>query len=327
MNYGEILSKAWKIIWKHKILWLFGVLAGCSASSSGGGGGGAGIGAGSGGSSNITAQPDSFDFVAPSVQGALENFVQFISSVPWWIWVVLVIGVVVIGLVLSVLFLMAGSLGQAGVIKGTGMADEVDLEASPLSFSAVFSALKPHYWKVFLLNLGFRLAGGLLTLILIVPIILLTVCTCCLGLFLLIPIGWFIDLMLNFTTIAILEEGLGVFEAIGRAWQVITRNLVSVLVMFLILGVGGLIVGLIISLPLIIIPVPLVANLVLTGARSVTIGLVFSVLLSMVFIPLLIFLGGVLRAYILSSWTLTFRRLTVDRELEPTVLNDPSDEE
>lgn len=36
MNYGEILSKTWKVIWKHKILWLFGVLAGCSASGGGG---------------------------------------------------------------------------------------------------------------------------------------------------------------------------------------------------------------------------------------------------------------------------------------------------
>jgi uncharacterized membrane protein YesL len=37
------------------------------------------------------------------------------------------------------------------------------------------------------------------------------------------------------------------------------------------------------------------------------VGLVLSILLSMIFIPLLIFLAGVLRAYILASWTLTFR--------------------
>ena len=36
MDYGKILSRAAKIVSKHKILWLFGVLASCA---SGGGGG------------------------------------------------------------------------------------------------------------------------------------------------------------------------------------------------------------------------------------------------------------------------------------------------
>jgi len=325
MNYGEILSKAWKIIWKHKILWLFGVLAGCAASGSGGSGGG-GAGTGSGGSSSFTMQPESLDFIAPSTQQAVSNFFQFLSSVPVWIWVVLFIGLFVVGFILSILFLMVGSLGQAGVIKGTGMADSAELDAPPLSFGTIFNALKPHYWKVLLLQLGYRVAGFILTLVLIFPIILLVTCTCCFGLFLLIPIGWLINMLLDFTTIAIVEEELGIFTAIGRAWQVITRNLGKVLLMFLILGIGGLIVAMLISFPLLIIPVPLLANLALTGARSVTMGLVMSVLLSLVLVPVLIFLGGVLRAYILAAWTLTFRRLTLDQALEPTVLNEQIDE-
>ncbi len=102
----------------------------------------------------------------------------------------------------------------------------------------------------------------------------------------------------------------------------ITRNLVSVLVMFLILGLGGLIVGLLIALPLVTIPLPLVANLVITGGQSITAGLILRALLFLAFIPLAIFLGGVLRAYILASWTLTYRRLILASELTPTVLTD-----
>ncbi|MFU8826817.1 MAG: hypothetical protein ACNA70_04915 [Brevefilum sp.] len=320
MNYGEILSKAWKVIWKHKILWLFGVLAGCSATGGGGGGGGGGS-AGSG-ASNFTVQPGSPNFIAPATQQALENVFQFLSSIPWWAWVLLVIGLVALGFFLSVLFLMAGTLGQAGVIKGASMADAADQDAPALSFGAVFTALKPHYWKVLLLNLGIRIAGGILTLILVVPIVILALCTCCLGFLLVIPIGWLIDTLLAFTTIAIVEEGMGVFPAIGRAWRVITRNLVNVLVMFLILGLGGLIVSLLIALPLMTIPLPLVTNLVITGGQSITAGLVLSVLLFLVFIPLVIFLGGVLRAYILASWTLTYRRLILNADLTPTVLTD-----
>jgi len=29
MDYGEVLSKAWQITWKYKVLWIFGILAGC----------------------------------------------------------------------------------------------------------------------------------------------------------------------------------------------------------------------------------------------------------------------------------------------------------
>ena len=28
-NFGEVLTRAWQIIWKHKVLWIFGFLAGC----------------------------------------------------------------------------------------------------------------------------------------------------------------------------------------------------------------------------------------------------------------------------------------------------------
>ena len=317
MNYGEILSKAWKTIWKHKILWLFGVLAGCAASGTSGGGGASGAS-----SSSIITQPGSLDFLAPSTQAWLNDLGQFIMDVPVWVWILLVIGLVAVGFFLSVAFLMVGSLGQAGVIAGTSLADQADPEDNPLSFGTIFKALKPHYWKVFLFNFGFRLVVFIITIILILPIIVLVLCTCCLGLLLLIPVGWFIDTLVNFVVIAILEEEIGVFEAISRAWQVITRNLVSVLVMFLILGVGGLIVGLIISLPLLIIPVPLLANAIITGGQALTVGLVISLLLSLVFIPLLMFLGGVLRAFVLASWTLTYRRLAMAGELTPTVLND-----
>lgn len=41
LNIGKILTRSWQIIWKHKILWVFGILAGfASGRSSGNNGGG-----------------------------------------------------------------------------------------------------------------------------------------------------------------------------------------------------------------------------------------------------------------------------------------------
>ena len=35
-NFGEVLTRAWQITWKYKVLWIFGILAGCSEGSGGG---------------------------------------------------------------------------------------------------------------------------------------------------------------------------------------------------------------------------------------------------------------------------------------------------
>ena len=40
MDIGDVLSQSWKIIWKHKVLWIFGLLAGCGTASTSTGNGG-----------------------------------------------------------------------------------------------------------------------------------------------------------------------------------------------------------------------------------------------------------------------------------------------
>jgi len=112
MNYGDILEKTWKIIWKHKILWLFGVLAGCGAAGSGGGSGG-----GAGSSSNFTAQPPSLDFMGNGTVQAFEDIGRFITSIPVFVWIWLVITLISVGFILSVIFFLVGALGQTGVIR------------------------------------------------------------------------------------------------------------------------------------------------------------------------------------------------------------------
>jgi hypothetical protein len=320
MDFGKILKKAWQIIWKHKILWLFGFFASCGSAMNRGGGNNARATMSSQGPSSNGAQ-DLFPFLDPPMRHSLETFFRNIEAVEPWVWVMIALAGVFLAILLSVLFLFLGTLGTTGVIKGTALADEAGPDGKPLSFGTIFTAIKPYFWKVLLLNLGLRIVGFFVVLILILPIILFTVCTCFLGLFLLIPLGWFIELMINFTTIAIVEEDLDIFKAISRAWGVITRNLGYVAVMFLILGIGQFILGLIIGLPLILVPIPLLVNLLATGFSMVSIGLVISILLFIVVLPIVVFLGGVLKAYILASWTLTYRYLIGDENLEPLVLN------
>ena len=63
MDYGEIFSKAWKIIWKYKILWLFGIFASCSGG--GGNGGGGGINSGVQFSGNDYGYSNNLNYIEP----------------------------------------------------------------------------------------------------------------------------------------------------------------------------------------------------------------------------------------------------------------------
>ena len=33
-NFGEILTRAWQIVWKNRVLWIFGILASCGRGGS-----------------------------------------------------------------------------------------------------------------------------------------------------------------------------------------------------------------------------------------------------------------------------------------------------
>ena len=315
MNIGEILSKAWKIIWKNKILWLFGILAGCSVTSMGSRGGGGG-GGGSAANSNVMF----------SGTPTMVSVSQFISDIPAYVWVIIGLSIFTLGMLLAILFFMVGPLGVSGVIKGTQLAEKADPEDKPLSFKTLFNAIKSTYWKVLLFSLGYNIASIILVLIFFIPIAFLTVITCGVIWILFIPLTWLLHMMVIFTIIAIVKEEKGIFEAIPRAWHLVTKNLGMVILMSLILGVGQLILTLVISLPLVFsMALPVGINLAVTGGDSAGVGLIISAVLALILIPLMILIGGVIEAFVLSSWTLTFQRLSDKGELETVTLNGEPD--
>lgn len=318
MDFGEILSKAWKTIWKHKILWLFGVLAGCSANGTGRASSSFDIESRSGNYQDVP------NFLGPEAQHSFEQFFRSLSEIQPWIWVVIGLSVLVLIIVISFLSLMAGTLGMTGVIKGTGMADRANKEDKPLSFGAIFKGLKPHYWKVLLLILIVNVGGFILLMILLVPLLILTVCTFFLAGILMIPVGWFISTWVRFTIIAIIEEDLGIMDAVKRAWQLLTKNLGNVAIMFLILGIGGGLVGMVVAVPIILSLLPLFIGIAATGMQAISKTMTLAAILFAIALPVVIFLSGVLRAYVLSAWTLTYRRIAVGSEL-PEILK-PSKE-
>lgn len=312
MNYGEILEKAWKIIWKFKVLWIFGLLASCGTGGGGGSGGG-------GSSSQNDFQNGGSNFLPPEIANRFEQLGQQLES--WaetpgfWMTIALItLGVILFIFLLSLLFTAIRSLGLIGLVRGTWQADE---GAQRLPFGELLKGSFPYLGRVFLFLLLLGLAGGVLAFILVIPLVLVAVLTLGIGLLcilpllcLLIPIGMLVSTFEQQVIVAMVGEDLGIMDGVKRAWNLMRDNLGPVAVMTLILFVGGAIVGVVLALPILIVAMPAVIGIVAGEGAVLTGGLIISGVLLLVYILVATVLGSILHAYIGSAWTLTFRRLT-----------------
>lgn len=313
MDIGEVLSRAWKIIWKHKILWVFGILASCGQGGGGGGGGG--------GSSNTGVQYSQGEGnIPPGIERFFFDVERFFNQIEVWQIVAIVAVIVLIVLIMWFIALILSTIGRIGLIQGTALADE-DEEAERFTFRQLFDSGKPFFWRVLGLNVLIGLVIFVTVMLLILPMIGITVLTFGIGMLcmlplicLLIPVSWAISIILQQANSALILEDLDIITAIKRGWEVFRNNLGNILVMALILGIGGTIISVIMALPIFLIVIPAALGVILGGMTESQLaldsGLVMAGLCLVGYIPVSIVLGGILRAYIQSSWTLTYMRLT-----------------
>ncbi len=127
MDFGEILSKAWKTIWKHKVLWIFGILAGCGAN---GGSGGSGGNANFSGNSGIWMATPS-RICSRKAEQFFYNMERYFENIQEGTIILLIIGGIILSLIIAVLVLFISSIGKAGLIYGASKADEMDEDATP----------------------------------------------------------------------------------------------------------------------------------------------------------------------------------------------------
>ena len=311
MDFGEVLGSGWKIIWKHKILWIFGIFAGCARGGGGGGGGGSG--------SRVTSPSN-----GPFGQNPFPQAEQFFNNFGEWIgnhvWVVVLF--VVVLLLLIVLSVFLGTIGRIGVVRGTRKADG---GAERLGFGELWSESLPFFWRVF--GLSFLL--GLAFLVILLPLILFGVVTagigflCLIPLFcVMVPVFWILALVVRQAESAMILENLGITDGVKRGWGVFKQNVGPMLIIWLILAVIGVVVGIVIVIPILIVFVPAVIALISsTGAGtnpnfSFT-PLIIAGLCTVVYFPFLLVFNGILTAYIESVWTLTYLRLTRPKEIIP----------
>ena len=322
-NFGEILTRAWQIIWKRRVLWIFGMLASCSRggsnvnwnfNSSGGNGGF------NGGNTNLP--PQFLQFLHFMAQNAV-SIIAITIAIVCVVWIVAI---------------FIGTIGRIGLIRGTWLAENEE----NVAFGHLFSESMPYFWRVFglsilvglpflvviggmiaglvALGLGASLSHGnnvtLVGFFALLPFFLICMC-------LLIPIGIVISLIVRQAERAIVLEGAGVLPALSRGWEIFRDNLGPILVMAIILAVIGLVAGFVIAIPILIVVVPftfafVAGNLAGNGPNW---NAMFAALACMCLLsPVLWLLRGVLVAYIESAWTLTYMRLTKPQDSAPVII-------
>jgi hypothetical protein len=307
MDFGYVIKRAGEIIWKFKILWVFGILASCGQ-------------AGSTGGSNSGYRFSSQDQVA-------GNYIQqYINQLNPGLVAFLVIVAVLIVIVLVVIAILLGTVGRVGLIRGTVKAEQ---GASKLTFGELWREGLAYFWRVFGLNLLIGLIILFGVLILGFLAIILSIGT--LGIFLIcllpllclmIPVFWLVGILVEQANVALVVENLDIISAIKKGWQVFIEHIGSMIVMglFLIIGVtviGGIIIG----LPLLAIAAPAAIGITTGVVENIRNGLLLSTVLFLVYLPFLLLLSGLMRSYTQSAWTLTYMRLT--RPAAPLPAGEP----
>jgi len=325
-NFGEVLTKAWQIIWKHKILWIFGILAGC-------GRGGGGNGGGNGGGSNTGFSEPSTQ-LPPQVQQFFEKVAENATT-----YIAIFIAILCVFWIVA---MFLSTIGKIGLIRGTFQAEG---GADHLIFGQLFSESMPYFWRMFGLSIVLGIPAFLVVIVFVVFIMMGAIAAAAsggvdstglamlgmipiiIGCFcLLVPVMFVLGLIFRQAERAVVLEEMQVFPSISRGWDVFKKNLGPLIVMAIILGIINLVVGFVIAIPIIAVVFPAVFTYVAGQAQNYT-PLIFMGICICLYIPVAWLVNGVAIAYAESAWTLTYMEITKKPEdnMELGPLSDDSD--
>jgi len=316
MDYGKLLSRAWHIVWRNKIIWLFGFLAA--------------LGSGGGGGSNFNFR--SSERVSAPQSGGFGNFdlppefqralVQLLSNES--LLIAIAVTLVALSLIVGLIVALIAALGHAGMVDMTREADETETTSLGAGWRAGWRRMLPVFLIRFLLGLPTFLlimAGVIPFILSFVPLLgrgemgdaalvgaLMAGLACflpalCVGLLLSLPLQVLETLSIR----ASVREDQGVLGGLRRGWSVLTGNLGEVLVLWLIFLVLGLIVGVVVGLPIGLVAMATAFPLALLAAAS-PIFIVPLLLIGLLLGLLSAAIRSVVEAFTSAVWTLAYRQ-------------------
>lgn len=312
MNFDivEVFTRAGKITWKYKILWLFGMLASCGR---GGNGGNSNSGDISGNGENL---------FSPEMTDQLFNF--FNRAETWFeqnTWVIYATIFAVFVLIALQIFLSL--VGTAGLARGVVHAEN---DAETLQFGELLSESLKYFWRLFWSSLIIFLPVFLFLIIGVVifvfsiesftseamidgSVFLFFIAFCCC----LFPILIFLNVYNLQVSRAITVEDMGIFPALSRGWEVLTKNILGLIIVGIVLFFLSFIIGVIIALPTFLIIAPFMFS-IMDGNITSWQPFILSGIFLLFYSPIAWFLNGILITYTDSVWTLVYLRVTKPKD-------------
>jgi hypothetical protein len=296
-DFGEVLTRAWQITWKHKILWVFGLLS----------------------------MLVGFLFLPVGFAPALS--IVFAEDIPFWMeqpaYLLVFLGIFILLMVAS---FFIGALTQAAISVG---ALRVEQGHEYVSFKEILKASLPYFWRfagimamlmggVFLVIFGFF---AFQTLVSMVTLGLGAMCLAPLQL-LLYPLMIVAYAWQEQALASIVVDDLGVINAARRGWEVFRYNILPVTLITLILYLGvGMLSGFI-SIPL-MVPFFAFPFMMIEEIENTRTVLIVASLCMVAYLPVLAVFQSAVLTFMKSGWMLTYLRLTRNPEADAHI-SDPA---
>jgi hypothetical protein len=313
MDFGATLSRALKITWDHKILWLLGFLA---ALGSGG--------IGSVGQSPQMSTSFSNGRVPPWMQQLADNYTAVLAGLTVFACVVVILGIVLY---------VVGIIARGGLISGVA---QIETDGRT-TFGKAWSSGSARFWPMLGLNLVLLIPVFIMIAILVVAVLGIVgagvfagtsagnsrnpgpligiigggIFVLCCGLCIFFIIALLIGALQTFGERAIVLEKTGVFDGISHAWSVFKANLGNIILLALVMWLVGVVFGIVTGGIAFVVLLPTVLPLIAEVSRN---G-------ALTFASALVAVAGVVVATILvaiintlyitfnsTTWTLAYRQ-------------------
>jgi hypothetical protein len=296
-NFGEVLSRAGQITWKHKNLWLAGIVIGLMGMLP----------------ALITLPFSSsfFSFTDPSEMNRQLPAILLVN--------VLTIFVSLLSIPVYVLGMVIPSLGTLQLERGS----------ETLNFGELVKGTFPYFWRV----LGVLLLVWLGMFVVMLPFIGCSIVVgmftlgfgslCLLPIFLLL--GILVLVMMEQGMAAVVVDNLGVSGALQRAWELVKKDPGVLILISLLIYVASMVAGMVIAVPMLIPMFGYMNNMMQSMGSQPDIqslqGMFHDMTLWMlVFSPLYAIFQGILLTFMQSVWTLTYMRLVKPQDNAPVPL-------
>jgi hypothetical protein len=304
MSYGEILSRALAISWRHKYLWLLALFAG------------EGIG---------LSLPGFQQGRRPDNGRTFSNITY--DQVTAWIGAhtTLLVTIGAAALVVGIVLFLISVVANGGVVRAVA---EHDADR-PFGLRMGWRSGVGTFWPVLGVKLVSLVVGlvalaaiGSLALVTFmagthsnVPLAVATGLTAGFLVLLAIPFGIVFSVVIRLAVRAVVLDGSRPFAAIGRGFHLIRRRFGRVALVWLLVVVCGLLGGAVVAVAALIVALPLAAITVgsyVAAGMGVAIGI--GALLLILWAVVALALSAAVDAFISTIWTLTYMRLDIDPE-------------